>query len=97
MLRFKHFQGAGSQLERAVNDWLSEFEPDVTQMAQTVGPNGVTIISFVFEESFRGQELRLSSERNIAERAAVPAISADEMRDKPLHVESPAISPADNP
>ncbi len=88
MLRFKQFSGSGPELERAINTWLEEYEPDVTQMAQTEGRDGRVIISFVFEESFRGQELRLSSERGMSG-APPPVIPPEVMPDEPLKVESP--------
>ena len=33
-------------------------------MVQTIGSDGVVTISFLFEESFRGQEIRLTEESN---------------------------------
>ncbi len=65
MLRFKLFSGAGPELEQTVNEWLELFEPDVTQMDQTVDESGTVTICLLFEESFRGQERRLSSERGM--------------------------------
>ena len=85
MLRFKHFSGPGESLEDSVNEWLEEFEPDITQMAQTVGPDGILNISIVFEESFRGQERRLSSESGM-DAATRPSIPMVDMRDEPLRV-----------
>jgi hypothetical protein len=81
MLRFKHFSGPSAELEQAVNQWLSDFEPDVTQMVQTGNDDGSLNISFLFEESFRGQERRLSA--GYGGRSAPPAAS---MPDKPLQV-----------
>ncbi|HCF99947.1 MAG TPA: hypothetical protein DEV93_05330 [Chloroflexi bacterium] len=66
MPRYKQFHGSGSELEKAVNSWLDEFEPDVTQMAQTVDGNGSVVLGFVYEESFRGQERRLDTEHGMS-------------------------------
>lgn len=85
MLRFKHFAGSGPELEQAINSWLGQVEPDVTHMVQTVGKGESLLISFLFEESFRGQELRLSEERGMAS-AVIPAIPPEMMPDEPLQV-----------
>lgn len=85
MLRYKQFSGVGPDLENAINGWLSVFEPDVTQMVQTEARDGTLIISFLFEESFRGQERRLSSEHDLA-RAAAPAIPLESIPDEPIQV-----------
>ena len=85
VLRFKHFTGSGSNLEQSINDWLAEFEPEVTHMAQTADEDGSMRISFLFEESFRGQELRMALERGMAN-ATVPAVPSDTVPDEPLHV-----------
>lgn len=61
MLRFKQITGQGQELENAVNGWLEEFEPDVSQMVQTALDDGTVLMSFLFDESFRGQERRLAS------------------------------------
>lgn len=71
MLQFKQFVGSGQELERSINGWLNEFEPDVTQMVQTPVNGGQMSIGFLFEESFRGQEKRLSYEHGV--RNARPA------------------------
>jgi len=96
VLRFKHFSGTGEALQTAVNDWLSENEPDVTQMTQTVDGNGHVVLSFLFEESFRGQELRLSSERTKSRGGQQPAPLAGTL-DDPIKVEVPAVSTGDRP
>ena len=85
MLRFKQFMGRGLELEQVVNEWLGEFEPDVTQMMQTVDVEGAVTLSFLFEESFRGQERRLSEEHDTA-RAARPAMPASSIPDRPIRV-----------
>jgi len=85
VLRFKLFSGGGAALQDEVNAWLSEFEPDVTQMVQTVGADGVITISVLFDESFRGQEMRVAVESGIS-RATGPSIPEDSMPDKPIHV-----------
>ena len=85
MLRFKQFSGSGSDLEQAINAWLEEFEPDITQMTQSDRADGSVSISFIFEESFRGTELRLSSERGMSRAATPPASSSPE----PIEVEPP--------
>ncbi len=95
MLRFKQFSGAGNDLEGQVNGWLEQFEPDVRQMVQTTDGTRV-VVSFLFEESFRGQELRLSDEHGVS---AVDATNpADTMRDRPLRVpEEPGTLTSDLP
>jgi hypothetical protein len=83
-VRFKYFTGTGADLEQAINTWLAEFEPDVTQVVQTVTPDGSLTIGFLFEESFRGQEKRFSLEHGMArDAAAVPPSAAP---DAPLTV-----------
>jgi hypothetical protein len=76
MLRFKQFSGSGGELERAVNDWLTQFEPDVRQMSQTVASDGSVSMAFLFEESFRGQEIRLASEHGVANATGLAAPAA---------------------
>jgi hypothetical protein len=85
LVRFKQFSGNGPSLEQAINSWLDEFEPDVSQMTQTVGAGGDVVISFLFDESFRGQELRLSRESGM-ETATEPVVSAEEIPGRPVHV-----------
>jgi hypothetical protein len=85
VLRFKQFVGNGESLESAVNLWLEQTEPDVTQMVQTVDDGGTVTISFLFEESFRGQELRYASERGMTT-AGAPAVPANSIPDEPLHL-----------
>ncbi|MGI8827832.1 MAG: hypothetical protein ACR2JC_19820 [Chloroflexota bacterium] len=85
MVRFKQFSGTGSELEKAVNAWLGEYEPDVTQMVQTVNTDGKITLCLLFDESFRGQEIRLASERVITAPTA-PTIPEEAMRDKPIAV-----------
>jgi hypothetical protein len=87
VLRFKQFSGTGHELEPEINRWLQEYEPDVTQMTQTEGHDGGLIISFIFEESFRGQELRLSAEHRMTQ-ASAPASPLETMPDEPLIVDS---------
>jgi hypothetical protein len=84
VLRFKVFMGASPDIEDAVNRWLSEYEPEITHMAQTADGDTV-VISFVFDESFRAQELRLSKERGMSEAAHAP-VPADSIPDKPIVV-----------
>jgi hypothetical protein len=88
VLRFKQFSGTGHELEQEINRWLQEYEPDVTQMTQTAAHDGRIIISLIFEESFRGQELRLSAERGMTQ-ASAPQSPLETMPDEPLKVESP--------
>jgi hypothetical protein len=77
MLRYKQIGGSGQPLEDSVNAWLEQFEPDVTQMVQTQLSDGSLMIGFLFEESFRAQELRLSS-RSVVRNASPPM--TDEVR-----------------
>jgi len=70
--RFKQFVGTGTELETGVNEWLAEFEPDVSQMTQTVSDDGSVTIGFLYEESFRGQERRLSVEHGMISTPASP-------------------------
>ena len=92
MLRYKHFSGSGEMLEQTVNSWLEDFEPDVTKMSQTVAADGTLNISFLFEESFRGQERRLSSESGM-EAAARPSMSANNLKDEPIQVSIDSMAP----
>ena len=85
MLRFKHFSGSGRELEQVINDWLGEFEPEVTHLVQTTDGNGLLAVSFLYEESFRGQELRISLERGMAN-ATTPAMPSELVPDEPLSV-----------
>jgi hypothetical protein len=86
VLRFKQFVGQGAELEDSVNQWLTDFEPDVTQMVQTRNGDGTIVISFLFEESFRGQELRFTHERHLGA-ATTPTVNIDAVPDRPVHVE----------
>jgi hypothetical protein len=83
-VRFKYFTGSGADLEHAINGWLEEFEPDVTEVVQTVASDGALTIGFLFEESFRGQERRFSMEHNMGREA--PAIPPGAIPDAPLTV-----------
>jgi hypothetical protein len=83
-VRFKYFTGSGADLERAINGWLEEFEPDVTQVVQTVAPDGALTIGFLFEESFRGQERRFSMEHGMTHEAA--AVPPGTLPDTPITV-----------
>jgi hypothetical protein len=85
--RFKHFQGAGVELETAINRWLDDFEPDIAQMAQTVDSRGTLTISFVYDESFRGQELRLDNEHHMAG-ASIPVAPESVMPEDPVPLQS---------
>ena len=96
MLRYKQFSGSGVGLEQAINAWLARYEPEVTQMVQTLTADGAVTISFLFEESFRAQELRM------AEEAATPApaddiVSPPDVHDKPLEVLQESVPPAGGP
>ncbi len=82
-MRFKQFTGSGPELEQAVNAWLVEFNPDVTQMTQTMNQAGTVCLAILFEESFRGQELRISSERS--RRVDVP-VPTSNIPDRPITV-----------
>lgn len=96
VLRFKSFSGEGQQLEAAVNAWLDSYEPDVKEMLQTTGSNGSLTVSFLYEEGFRGQELRFDEEHGMV-RAAEPVASLEEIPGKPLHVaEEPGHIVAEN-
>lgn len=89
MLRFKQFFGTSAQIEAQVNGWLAEYEPDVTQMAQTTAADGQVAISFLYEESFRGQERRMGRERGLSDIA--PAKPMREIPDEPLELPSDPI------
>lgn len=95
MLRFKQFSAVGPDLEQQVNSWLEQFEPDVTQMVQTVDGSGEVTISFLFEESFRGQELRLSSGRGVS--GMSPAMPMELMHDEPVGVRAEPSQPPSDP
>ncbi len=83
-MRFKQFVGVGRDLEDAVNAWLAETEPDITQMVQTQLENGIAL-GFLYGESFRGQELRYAQEGGITG-GLEPAVTTDQFPDKPLQV-----------
>lgn len=95
MLRYKQFSGKGSELEETINRWLEQFEPDVTQMVQTVAEDNSVFISFLFEESFRGQEIRLSAEHGVSSHVA-PAIPPEAYPDRPLTVQEDPVPPAES-
>jgi hypothetical protein len=84
VLRFKCFVGSGAQLEAAVNAWLETYEPEVTQMSTSAAGDGLSV-TFLFDESFRGQERRLAEQRGMSvdERIDAPERS---MSDDPVHV-----------
>jgi hypothetical protein len=84
MMRFKHFVGAGPELDDAINRWLAEYEPDVTHMVQSSDGNKI-VVSILFDESFRAQELRISEERGMTQ-ATAPAVPADTIPDRPIVV-----------
>lgn len=84
MLRFKYFSGSGAQLEAAINGWLETYEPEVTQMSTAVTGEGVSV-SFLFDESFRGQELRLSEQKGLTMEDDVQAPERI-LPDDPVHV-----------
>lgn len=84
MLRFKLFSGEPAVLEADVNTWLDTFEPDVTQMVQTTDSSGRLAIAFLFEESFRGQERRISLERHPRVQQVRP--EAVQLPDEPITV-----------
>jgi hypothetical protein len=85
LLRFKQFVGPRGSLENSVNEWLESNEPDITQMVQTVDADGMVTVSFLFEESFRGQELRYAEESGMSV-ALEPAVPADAIPDRPVQV-----------
>jgi hypothetical protein len=87
VLRYKYFSGAGEELERAINAWLADYEPQVTSMTQTTLDNGFVTISFLFEESFRAQELRIEAESK-ATHHVEPAILPGDMLDRPVEVQT---------
>lgn len=84
VVRFKYFTGTGADLEQDINSWLGEFEPDVSQVVQTVSPDGSLTIGFLFEESFRGQEKRFSLEHGMGR--DTPAIPPGTLPDSPITV-----------
>lgn len=93
MLRYKQFSGSGVELEQAINAWLARYEPEVTHMVQTPTDAGAVTISFLFEETFRAQELRM------AEETATPAptddiLSPPDVHEKPLEVIQESMPPA---
>jgi hypothetical protein len=84
VLRFKFFAGSGTQLEAAINSWLETYEPEVTQMSTAVVGDGVAV-SFLFDESFRGQERRLAEQRGLSMEDEIQAPERN-MPDDPVHV-----------
>lgn len=85
MLRFKQFVGTGHAIENMVNEWLEKNEPEVTQMVQTVDGHSTVTLGFLFEESFRGQELRYAEQSGMTG-AIEPAVPADTNPDEPVYV-----------
>lgn len=86
MLRFKHFSGTGPELERDINQWLETYNPDITHVSQSQHDGGI-LITFLFDESFRGQERRISEERQ-TQNATMPPVPADSIPDTPIPVQS---------
>src|SRR5579884_1109027 len=84
MIRYKQFVGSGQDLERMVNHWLAEYEPDVTHMAQSPHSDGV-LLSFLYDESFRGQELRFEEEHGTVN-VSMPHVPADDVPLVPIQV-----------
>jgi hypothetical protein len=83
LLRFKQFVGTGVALENSINQWLENNEPDITQMVQTVDGDTTVTISFLYEESFRGQEMRYAEQSGMT--GAVEAtLPAESIPDKPI-------------
>ncbi len=63
MLRFKAFHGEDvASVERQINFWLTQAEPDVKLMEQSVADNGRTTISFLYDEGFMAAEQRLAEQ-----------------------------------
>lgn len=85
MLRFRHFAGIGSELDRAVNEWIQLEEPDIRLMTQSGLADGGMAVSFVYEEGWAAQERRLTREHGL-ERGEPPAPSPIERRDVPIKV-----------
>lgn len=85
MPRFKQFVGTGAGLENGINQWLENNEPDITQMVQTVNGDSTITIGFLYEESFRGQELRYAEESGMSG-AVEPAVPAESIPDRPIQV-----------
>jgi hypothetical protein len=84
-LRFKQSVGTGGAFKNSVNEWLENNEPDITQMVRTVDGDSTVAISFLFGERFRGQNLKYAEQSGMAA-AIEPAVPADEIPDKLLHV-----------
>jgi hypothetical protein len=84
MMRFKHFVGSGPELDQMINHWLADYEPDVTHVVQSTDGDTI-IVSFLFDESFRSQEQRMSEERGMTH-ATIPAVPSDTIPDKPVIV-----------
>lgn len=63
MLRFKAFRGADlAAVEKQINSWLMQAEPDVKMMDQGIATAGEVIVSFLYDEGFRASERRLTEE-----------------------------------
>jgi hypothetical protein len=99
--RFKHFRGLGAEFEQAINCWLDDFEPDITLMTQTVESGGALTVCFVYEESFRGQEMRLDNEHGMAQAAkpvapdsVMPEDAVDVNRTVPERGPEPTTAPS---
>lgn len=84
MIRYKQFVGSGQALEKLVNHWLAEYEPDVTHVAQSPHADGVAL-SILYNESFRGQELRFEEEHGTVH-VSMPEVPADAVPPTPILV-----------
>ncbi len=49
-------------MERQINDWLAQAEPDVKMMDQSPSANGGITVCFLYDEGFLATENRLTDE-----------------------------------
>lgn len=97
MVRFKQFTSmANESLEQTVNVWLSQAQPDVRYMGQSVGPQGTILVCFLYEEGFQASEKRLSQEATAIVEQAMRSRSDTPMLE-PLTVEEGNVAPQVGP
>ncbi len=82
MMQFKTFSGTDSAVvEKQVNTWLMQDEPDVKMMEQSVLPSGALAVSFLYDAGFRISEQRLEAEASLIVEEAL------------LHPKEPVLEP----
>jgi len=83
-MRFRHFTGAGPNLDQEISDWIQE-GADIHFMSHSQLSDGTITVCFIYQEGFAAQERRLTSEHGLRE--SPPA----KLRPEPIHVESEGV------